>query len=90
MTEELVEKIARRIYELEASNRGCAVDWASFEWTPNMRKTFFPMARACLSSIESAGYRVVKADAVYARCLHCGSTSLQHSPSCPASPNLAV
>lgn len=56
-----VEKVARAIYELDASNRGCAVDWSEFEWTPNMRKAFFPMARAALQALREPSEGMVEA-----------------------------
>lgn len=49
----MLERIARAIYEIDASSRGCAVDWAEFYWTPNMRAKFFPMARAALLALKS-------------------------------------
>lgn len=50
----MMERVARAIYEMDASNRGCMVDWSAFEWTPNMRKAFFPAARAAIEAMRDA------------------------------------
>lgn len=58
MSDDLVERLARAVRVALAANQGVEADVNS-PMTPNEKRAYLPVARACLAELSAAGYAVV-------------------------------
>jgi len=62
MSDDLIDLVARAIRVALAANQGVEADVNS-PMTPNEKRAYLPVARACLAELSAAGYAVVPVEA---------------------------